>query len=67
MSPDDDRYFVMIFLPSGPKPMVSEDDTVDPPLALYPTAHDARETAKGNRACMAYGFEIFRFGNNDYE
>lgn len=63
-----DQYFVMILFPFWIKPMVREgEDPNDPPVALYPTAHDARETAKQSRACTAYGFEVFRIGNCDYE
>lgn len=60
-------YFVMILFPFGPKPMVSDDNTNDPPVAFYPTAADARKTAMGSRACTAYGYEIFCIGNCDYE
>lgn len=62
------EFFLMILFPFGPKPMVTEtDDSSDPKVSFFPTAHDAHQTARQSRACVAYGYEVFRIGNCDYE
>jgi hypothetical protein len=58
-----DQYFVMLRLPGGPKPLVSEtEDPNDPKVCLFDTYRDAKTEAMQSRAGTHYGFDVFRMG-----
>ena len=58
------EYFVMIRLPGGPKPLVSEsEDPNDPKVYMFDTYRDAKIEAMQSRACTHYGFDVFRMGD----
>jgi len=58
-------YFLIIHFPGGPLIMRTEDDTPDPPIALFKTLEEARATAMRSRACIAYGWEAFQVGSGE--
>lgn len=59
-------FFVMILFPSGPKPMVSEqEDPSDPQVVFFATVDEADDACRASRTCTAYGAEIFQLGRGD--
>lgn len=63
----DERYFVMIRFPWGPKPMVTDNGDGDPspPVTMFPDIHAAASVARASRAAIAYGAEIFQMGSGE--